>query len=68
MLPARPAVGELREKLTRLGAKGVLMSGSGPSVFGLFGQEDYARSSAAALTAQGVQAFAVSFAGRREEN
>ena len=68
VLPARPAVGELREKLTRLGAKGVLMSGSGPSVFGLFGQEDYARSAAAALTAQGVQAFAVSFAGRREEN
>ncbi|MCZ7586154.1 MAG: hypothetical protein M5R36_24095 [Deltaproteobacteria bacterium] len=31
-----PEIGEMRELLTENGAAGVLMSGSGPSVFGLW--------------------------------
>lgn len=31
-----PIIGELKEKMLALGAKGALMSGSGPTVFGIF--------------------------------
>ncbi len=41
-----PVVGEVKKKLREYGAKAVLMSGSGPTVFGLF--SDYERAKTAA--------------------
>ncbi|MBI3995150.1 MAG: hypothetical protein HY349_04145, partial [Nitrospirae bacterium] len=44
-----PVIETIKERLCSLGAKGVLMSGSGPTVFGLFRDGSSARSAAAAL-------------------
>ncbi|MCG7410784.1 4-(cytidine 5'-diphospho)-2-C-methyl-D-erythritol kinase [Paenibacillus sp. ACRRX] len=38
-LPMHPEVQQLKEAMIRLGAEGVLMSGSGPTVFGLVSKE-----------------------------
>lgn len=35
-IPAFPVIGEIKQKLLRLGAASSMMSGSGPTVFGLF--------------------------------
>ena len=35
-IPAHPVIGQLKEAMMDYGAEGALMSGSGPSVFGLF--------------------------------
>lgn len=44
-----PKVGELKELLSAAGARGVLMSGSGSTVFGLFADEKTAKQAAAEL-------------------
>jgi len=38
-LPRYPEVRQIKECMTKLGADGILMSGSGPTVFGLVGRE-----------------------------
>ena len=43
ILPLRPAVGVIKETLLSCGAIAAMMSGSGPSVFGIFESEDDAR-------------------------
>jgi 4-diphosphocytidyl-2-C-methyl-D-erythritol kinase len=48
-----PQLAQLKERLLRAGALGALMSGSGPTVFGLFAEEAVARSAAAELAADG---------------
>jgi 4-diphosphocytidyl-2-C-methyl-D-erythritol kinase len=40
----RPAIGRVRSEIERLGAEAVAMSGSGPTVFGLFRDAEQARS------------------------
>lgn len=40
-----PVISEIKEMLTSTGARGVLMSGSGPTVFAVFADEDSARCS-----------------------
>ncbi len=35
-IPAHPVIGQLKEAMMDYGAEGALMSGSGPTVFGLF--------------------------------
>lgn len=40
---AFPVIDEIKARLLDLGAQGVLMSGSGPTVFAVFGSEDEAR-------------------------
>jgi 4-diphosphocytidyl-2-C-methyl-D-erythritol kinase len=45
-----PVIGEIKEHLLSLGAAGALMSGSGPTVFGVFEDEDAARLAAKELT------------------
>ncbi len=45
-----PQIGEVKQRLLQQGAAGALMSGSGPTVFGVFASEDAARRGAAALT------------------
>ncbi len=55
-----PEVGEAKRRLVAYGAQGVLMSGSGPTVFGVFREEAEARSAAAAIDGEGGwRAFAV---------
>ncbi len=44
-----PVIGALKSELLSLGAAASLMSGSGPSVFGLFGDPDAARAAAGSL-------------------
>ncbi|MBN1254421.1 MAG: 4-(cytidine 5'-diphospho)-2-C-methyl-D-erythritol kinase [Deltaproteobacteria bacterium] len=45
-----PIIDIIKGKLLDVGARGVLMTGSGPTVFGLFGEEAEARRAAADLT------------------
>jgi 4-diphosphocytidyl-2-C-methyl-D-erythritol kinase len=55
-----PVVSEMKESLLGLGAEGVLMSGSGPTVFGVFETEAKARMAEVALQRiSGWKAFAV---------
>lgn len=49
-----PEVGQLRDGLERAGALGVVMCGSGPSVFGLAEDEDHAADIAARLARPGL--------------
>ncbi len=44
-----PVIGEIKERLIAEGAAGALMSGSGPTVFGLFEVEDEARRAARSI-------------------
>jgi 4-diphosphocytidyl-2-C-methyl-D-erythritol kinase len=44
-----PVIETIKERLSALGAEGVLMSGSGSTVFGLFSKESSARSAASIL-------------------
>jgi len=46
-----PGVGELEDELLRVGAMGAAMSGTGSSVYGIFGSEEEARMAANALRA-----------------
>ena len=42
-IPAHPVIRELKDEMKRLGAVGAMMSGSGPTVFGLFEEEENAQ-------------------------
>lgn len=42
-IPAYPVIGKIKEKMIGCGALGAMMSGSGPTVFGLFEDEEKAR-------------------------
>jgi 4-diphosphocytidyl-2-C-methyl-D-erythritol kinase len=44
-----PTIGHIKECMLEVGARGVLMTGSGPTVFGLFAQESEARRAAREL-------------------
>ena len=55
-LPTCPGAVRLRERMLELGAYGSLMSGSGPSVFGLFEDAETARNVETALRAEGYRA------------
>ncbi len=48
---------DLKSRLVSLGALGALMSGSGPSVFGIFADEEAAKHAASALSAEGIRAY-----------
>ena len=58
VLPTCPGATRVKERLAELGAKYVMMSGSGPSVFGIFNTAAEAQNAAAILTAEGVVAHA----------
>jgi 4-diphosphocytidyl-2-C-methyl-D-erythritol kinase len=53
VLPAYPPIATLKDDLLRLGAEGVLMSGSGSSVFGIFRHRTVAEHAVTALQAHG---------------
>ena len=58
ILAERPVARELRETMCAGGAIAAMMSGSGPSVFGLFEREDDARAVAERIAAKGYFATA----------
>ena len=55
--PVRPAVGHIKAELARHGAAVAQMSGSGPSVFGLFAKKEAAEQAVQALLEGGARAF-----------
>lgn len=50
-MEAHPVIGDIKEKLLAAGALGTLMSGSGPTVFGIFEDEEAARKACSLVTA-----------------
>ena len=54
--PERPEIGKLKEIMTAHGAKSTLMSGSGPSVFGIFEDEEPAHTAEKSLIEYGAKA------------
>ncbi len=57
ILPICNGAEQIKTKLFELGASHALMSGSGPSVYGIFESEELARCAAEALTSLGCRAF-----------
>lgn len=57
ILPLCPLAKEAKEKLLSLGAKAALMSGSGPTVFGIFDDENEAKNACDELSALGYSSF-----------
>ncbi|HEY6838147.1 MAG TPA: 4-(cytidine 5'-diphospho)-2-C-methyl-D-erythritol kinase, partial [Geobacteraceae bacterium] len=48
-IPRFPVICEIKERLLAAGAAGALMSGSGPTVFGVFAEDETARRACAAI-------------------
>ena len=57
VLASCPGAAEIKERLITLGARLSLMSGSGPSVFGIFDNEEAAKAAEAHLKASGLRAY-----------
>lgn len=53
-IPEYPVIREMKELMVNRGALGALMSGSGPTVFGIFEREDEARAAALAIRSEGL--------------
>jgi 4-diphosphocytidyl-2-C-methyl-D-erythritol kinase len=49
-IPAFPVIAEIKKSMLRLGALGAMMSGSGPTVFGLFSDRHTAETARKALS------------------
>lgn len=64
-LAQRPKIAELKEKLLSAGAFAALMSGSGPSVFGVFPDERSAKTCVGELRKQKIKAYYASFVNKR---
>jgi len=60
ILPSDPYAATIKSLLREFGATGSLMSGSGPSVFGIFPSFDCAERAVEALRAQGYRAYSCS--------
>ena len=58
-IPAHPVIADIKEQMLRLGAENSLMSGSGPTVFGVFRNPKSAESAYRALADSGsaIQVF-----------
>ena len=57
IIPQHPAISEIKEKMIELKALGSLMSGSGPSVFGVWGSEGEAGKAAKVLSEKYKQTY-----------
>lgn len=53
-IPAHPIIETLKERMLELGAAGSMMSGSGPTVFGIFTKEEEAQSAYEQMVADNV--------------
>jgi 4-diphosphocytidyl-2-C-methyl-D-erythritol kinase len=49
-IPAFPVIADIKSSMLRLGALGAMMSGSGPTVFGLYQDQETAEQALAAIT------------------
>ncbi|MBR3681111.1 MAG: 4-(cytidine 5'-diphospho)-2-C-methyl-D-erythritol kinase [Clostridia bacterium] len=58
VLPTCPGAAMIKDRLSALGARYVMMSGSGPSVFGIFDTAASAEAAAKALAGEGITAHA----------
>lgn len=63
-IPKRPAIAVLKGKMLSMGAKCSVMSGSGPSVFGVFFDELGAKSCCEALRKEKITAYSVEFVNK----
>lgn len=54
VLPTRPVAQKIKSKMQDAGAVGVMMSGSGPSIFGIFDDENTARQAIKLLAEDGI--------------
>ncbi len=61
VIPEIPSITKLKEKIYDCGAIGVMMSGSGPSVFGIFEKEADAKACAEKIRTSRVCAYAARF-------
>ncbi len=59
VLPKCPRASAIKKRMCELGAKAALMSGSGPSIFGIFETAGEAKAVADALRLENITAFAV---------
>ncbi|MBE6690062.1 MAG: 4-(cytidine 5'-diphospho)-2-C-methyl-D-erythritol kinase [Ruminococcaceae bacterium] len=57
IMPIRPVVGEIKDMMLKKGALATMMSGSGPSVWGIFSTEKEAAAAKDALLAAGHRAY-----------
>lgn len=64
MLPRHPEIGACKQYMLQQGALGALMSGAGPTVFGLVPDEETGRRIAAGLADQGHRSFVVKSDGQ----
>ena len=55
--PINDTVSEIKAEMLKNGALGALMSGSGPSVFGIFPDREAAECAASSLKMKGLRAF-----------
>ena len=62
ILPEFPGARGLKSRLLTLGARSALMSGSGPSVFGIFDTPESAKVAADALRGEGIRAYVITSA------
>lgn len=53
-IPNYPIIAQIKEQMLKSGAKASMMSGSGPTVFGLFADEETARRARAEMKASGL--------------
>ena len=53
-IPNYPVIAQIKEQMLKSGAKASMMSGSGPTVVGLFGDEETARRARAEMKASGL--------------
>ena len=62
-VPAYPIIDEIKQTMLDAGAEGALMSGSGPTVFGIFTEEEKAKQAAQNITGAGLakQVFVTGF-------
>ena len=67
ILPEREVARRIKATLLENGALGAMMSGSGPSVFGIFEDKDAANTAAEKLCATGIDAFVCTPVGEMEK-
>ena len=62
-VPAYPIIDTIKQTMLDAGAEGALMSGSGPTVFGIFTEEEKAKQAAQNITGAGLakQVFVTGF-------
>lgn len=61
VIPEHPEIGKIKEKMKSLGAIGTMMSGSGPTVFGLFETEEQRDKAFQAFEGEGYGKFKIKF-------